>query len=465
MDTNGDVFRRIPGPLQRHVYLILTLPIFFTALTFFVDVFTLHITPCSEDTTWNRTVERNVSTGDLGSGQRCAEANQFARGQATFMTGLLIGSLFSGAISDKYGKKVVLICCAAVHAVVSVIVAFLPFLPVYLSARGISGVTCCAIHICTYRVEWSLPKLRIWPPTIFSFIFSLGMMALAAVAFLSSSWMQFHLALGIPQILFLPLYFYLPESPRWLLLNRKMKTIENYQNRSTEDKHHLALLLESLDNKIQKSLPEKPSMKTKSSFTNLTSPIILLRITIMSYIGYEHLCIRSDLLWDLLQRWKFWSKYLSCTFFLWIIRGAFFAASIPVEAMGPQAVHNVLAVTQWHFLYAVPPCGYILGYIMQQKCIGLVSLCYRVASVINAVMSPEDGIPLPAMISYSSGPIIGAALCLLLPETSGIPLPDTVEDCKKQPRLMPKCFDRCQHAADASFTEEEKQKESLPLSA
>ncbi|TRY59660.1 hypothetical protein DNTS_027401 [Danionella cerebrum] len=430
MDTNGDVFRRIPGPLQRHVYLILTLPIFFTALTFFVDVFTLHITPCSEDTTWNRTVERNVSTGDLGSGQRCAEANQFARGQATFMTGLLIGSLFSGAISDKYGKKVVLICCAAVHAVVSVIVAFLPFLPVYLSARGISGVTCCAIHICTYRVEWSLPKLRIWPPTIFSFIFSLGMMALAAVAFLSSSWMQFHLALGIPQILFLPLYFYLPESPRWLLLNRKMKTIENYQNRSTEDKHHLALLLESLDNKIQKSLPEKPSMKTKSSFTNLTSPIILLRITIMSYIG-----------------------------------GAFFAASIPVEAMGPQAVHNVLAVTQWHFLYAVPPCGYILGYIMQQKCIGLVSLCYRVASVINAVMSPEDGIPLPAMISYSSGPIIGAALCLLLPETSGIPLPDTVEDCKKQPRLMPKCFDRCQHAADASFTEEEKQKESLPLSA
>jgi len=32
------------------------------------------------------------------------------------------------------------------------------------------------------------------------------MMGLAGVAFLTSDWMQFYLALGIPQILFLPLY-------------------------------------------------------------------------------------------------------------------------------------------------------------------------------------------------------------------------------------------------------------------
>uniref|UniRef100_A0A672RF71 Solute carrier family 22 member 8-like n=1 Tax=Sinocyclocheilus grahami TaxID=75366 RepID=A0A672RF71_SINGR len=324
----------------------------------------------------------------------CHEANRFAHGQATYMTGLLIGSVFGGAVSDKYGKKLLLICCSAVHAVATVVVAFLPYVPVYLTSRGISGAACCAIHICTYSlgVEWSLPKYRIWPPTLFSFIFSLGMMGLPAIAFLASGWMQFHLALGIPQILFLPLYFFLPESPRWLLLNKRMKTLEGYQNRSPEDKHYLSLLLDSVDNEIQKPLSEKTSTKTESNFANFTSPTILLRLFIMSYIG--------------------------------------------------------------------------------QKCLGLVSLCYRVACIINAVATPDGRIPLPAMICYSSGPIIGAALCLLLPETSGIPLPDTVQDCEKQPRLkLPCCAcwpTKPKQESDASFTKEKNMKnqaESSPLSA
>lgn len=48
MKTDG-AFRQFFGPLHRSVYFILTFPIFFTAFTFFVDVFTLHIAPCSEN--------------------------------------------------------------------------------------------------------------------------------------------------------------------------------------------------------------------------------------------------------------------------------------------------------------------------------------------------------------------------------------------------------------------------------
>jgi len=31
----------------------------------------------------------------------CQEANHFSHGKATYMTGLLIGSLFGGAVSDR----------------------------------------------------------------------------------------------------------------------------------------------------------------------------------------------------------------------------------------------------------------------------------------------------------------------------------------------------------------------------
>ncbi|KAK7153127.1 hypothetical protein R3I93_011127 [Phoxinus phoxinus] len=514
MKTDG-AFCRFVGPLQKHVYLILTLPIFFTAFTFFVDVFTLHITPCSENiaTSLNHRVDINISNitasrtenhSDLTSDVTChEEANNFSHGKATYMTGLLIGSLFGGAVSDRYGKRLLLIFCSAVHAFATLIVAFLPYVPVYLTVRGISGAASCAIHICTFSlgVEWSLPKYRIWPPTLFSFIFSLGMMGLAGVAFLTSDWMQFYLALGIPQILFLPLYFFLPESPQWLLLNKRMKTLEGYQNRSPEDKHYLDLLLESVDIEKQKSLTEKTSAKTESYFANFTSHTIQLRLFVMSYIGfasaltYYGICFSvgsfgvniylaqffsglseapSLLLPFLLKRWgrrpfsmgSLFLSGISCMLSLLVSKFCDMPVLVMTLAlMGKLCMQSTTCVS---LLYGIE----LFPTVIRQKCVGLVSLCYRAACIINAVVTPEGGIPLPAMICYSSGPIIGAALCLFLPETSGIPLPDTVQDCEKQPRLKLSCSARLpkkhKEESDASFAKEtdmKNQTECSPLSA
>lgn len=72
----------------------------------------------------------------------------------------------------------------------------------------------------------------------------------------------------------------------------------------------------------------------------------------------------------------------------------------------------------------------------------LVNLCFRVGCLVNTLVPPSrDGtISLAAMVVYSSGPIIGCGLCLLLPETSGVPLPDSVEDCDRQPWRRPTCL-------------------------
>ncbi|XP_056122353.1 solute carrier family 22 member 6 isoform X2 [Rhinichthys klamathensis goyatoka] len=448
----------------------------------------------------NITASRTENHSDLTSDVTCHEDNNFSHGRATYMTGLLIGSLFGGAVSDRYGKKLLLICCSAVHAVATLIVAFLPYVPVYLTVRGISGAACCAIHICTFSlgVEWSLPKYRIWPPTVFSFIFSLGMMGLAGIAFLTSDWMQFYLALGIPQILFLPLYFFLPESPQWLLLNKRMKTLEGYQNRSPEDKHYLDLLLESVDIEKQKSLTEKTEdQKTESNFTNFTSHTILLRLFIMSYIGfasaltYYGICFSvgsfgvniylaqffsglseapSLLLPFLLKRWgrrpfsmgSLFLSGISCMLSLLVSKFCDMPALVmSLALMGKLCMQSTTCVS---LLYGIE----LFPTVIRQKCIGLVSLCYRAACIINAVLTPEGEIPLPAMICYSGGPIIGAVLCLFLPETSGIPLPDTVQDCEKQPRLKLSCSARLpmkhKQESDASFAKETDMKNQTECS-
>ncbi|XP_072545769.1 solute carrier family 22 member 13 [Salminus brasiliensis] len=506
------------GPLQRDVCLRLSLPIFFTAFLFFVDVF-IETKSCHTDTSdqlfnfsqgidgdyiSQRSLEWRSNTSNHINGSVCTVESSFAYGQATYMTGLLVGSIFGGALSDKYGKKFLLVCCSVLHALVALLTAFLPDALFYLCARCVAGIACCAVHICTYSlgVEWSLPKYRIWPTTLLSFIFSLGMMALAAVAYLTTGWMQFHLALAIPQILCLPLYFSIPESPRWLLLNKRMHVLEDYRNRSPEDRHYLDLLLETAGNESQKANKEETDRRKVSDFTHFKSPTILLRLFVMSFIGlasaltYYGICFSigsfgvdiylaqffsglsespSLLLPLLLARWgrrpfSMASLLLSGTGCLLSLLVSRFC-DIPALVMALALIGKlcVQATTCVSLLYGIE----LFPTVIRQKCVGLVSLCYRVGCIVNAVVAPKGGVSLGAMICYSSGPILGAGLCLLLPETSGIPLPDTVQDCEKQPRLelgscCPQWSSKRKPKQEAAFTKVkdlESQLESNPSSS
>ncbi|XP_076834296.1 solute carrier family 22 member 13 [Brachyhypopomus gauderio] len=464
------------GALQRDVYSRLSLAIFFTAFLFFVDVF-IERKSCNDNTEntepFNYTGEFNISqehswlnngTDQLNE-SLCTWKNTLAHGQATYTTGLLIGSIIGGTLSDKYGKKLLLVSCCAVHSFTALLTAFLPYAYFYLAARCITGISCCAIHICTYSlgVEWSLPKHRIWPPTFLSFIFSVGMMVLAAVAYLTRGWMQFHLALAIPQILCLPLYFSIPESPRWLLLNKKC-TLERYRVRSPEDRRYLDLLLDSMQDECEKVNTQEKDNENVSAFTHFKSATIITRLFIMGFIGlasaltYYGICFSvgsfgvdvylaqffsglsespSLLLPLLLARWGRRSFCMAtlllsgtgCLLSLLVSKFCQIPALVMALAlMGKLCVQATVCVS---LLYGIE----LFPTVIRQKCVGLVSLCYRVGCIINAVAAPKGGVSLGAMICYSSGPILGAGLCLFLPETSGIPLPDTVQDCKRQPML------------------------------
>lgn len=79
-------------------------------------------------------------------------------------------------------------------------------------------------------MEWSLPEGRIWPPTLLSFSFSIGMMCLAAVAYMMQGWMQFHLMLALPQIFCLPLYLWVSGLPISHLLH---SLVQNWQRTIT----------------------------------------------------------------------------------------------------------------------------------------------------------------------------------------------------------------------------------------
>ncbi|XP_028846149.1 solute carrier family 22 member 8 [Denticeps clupeoides] len=472
------------GTLQKSVCWRLSVPVFFTAFLFFLDVFTVHGYSCAKATENShrslsqKLLVENASAAPVlrGSAAACSSGDVvlgsgLVYGQTLYMTGLLIGSVVSGVISDRYGKRVLLLGCSCLHAVVALLTAFLPFTPFYLAARCITGLSCSGINMSSMSlgVEWSQPKYRTWPPTLLSFIFSLGMMGLAVVAYLTHGWMQFHLVLALPQILCMPLYFNIPESPRWLLLNKRMDTLEKYRSRSPEDRECLDQLLDTLETDLEMSKVEKPQCKHTSDFTHLKSPIIVMRVCIMGYIGMASALTYFGISFSvghfglniyLVQFFSGLSESPSLLLpFLLARCGRRPFTMVSLMASGTASLMSLLmskfcdlpllvvtlalvgklcmqSTTCVSLLYGIE----LFPTVIRQKCIGLVNLWFRIGSIINAVVAPTGEIPLPAMICYSSAPILGTWLCLLLPETSGVPLPDSVLDCQKQPRLSMQCL-------------------------
>ncbi|XP_063040681.1 si:dkey-190l8.2 [Engraulis encrasicolus] len=497
------------GTLQRSVSWKLSLIIFFTAFLFFLDVFSTHPGLCITEKDLglgysNPKDHENMSlsfwtthpSSEVNKNSTCRGIDVMAYGQTMFMIGLLIGSAFAGVLSDRYGKRILLLGCCCVQATMPLATALLPYSVLYLVARCVTGITCCGIHMCSFSlgVEWSHPKNRVWPPALLTFSFSVGMMCLAAVAYASPGWTQFHLALAFPQIICLPLYFSIPESPRWLLLNQRTDLINVYRSRSPEDKLCFDQLLDSLEIELQKTNVETNQNEKISHWAHFKSPTIIIRMLVMGFIGLASALTYYSISFSVghfgvnIYLAQFFSGFSEAPALLLPLllsragRRPFTMASLLISGITSlmsllvstfydlPALVMTLALTAKLCMQSTSCVSVLYGIelfptVIRQKCCGVVSMCHRIGSIVNALVAPGGQIPLPAMICYSSGPFLGAVLCLLLPETSGIPLPDTVLDCEKQPRLQCLPCSRWCPPVEIPETKDPEVKEKVALEA
>ncbi|XP_077361297.1 LOW QUALITY PROTEIN: organic cation/carnitine transporter 2-like [Festucalex cinctus] len=174
-----------------------------------------------------------VSEWDLVCGQQWKSPLT----SSLYFCGVLIGSILSGQLSDRFGRKIVMFVTLASQT----LSAFLQVFSQSWLAFAILYFLCGMSHISNYLAAYVLgaellsPKVRQFFTTAGTCLFfALGYLLLPLHAYFLRDWRILLLAISTPGIFLLTLWWSIPESPRWLLSQGRIAEAEAILRRAAK---------------------------------------------------------------------------------------------------------------------------------------------------------------------------------------------------------------------------------------
>ncbi|XP_022253267.1 solute carrier family 22 member 4-like [Limulus polyphemus] len=149
--------------------------------------------------------------------------------QTVFMLGMLTGVFISGHLSDRFERRPVFLgflCLTIFSSYVGAAVPNLPFfyLTRFFSAMGIAGIQNAGVCLL---IETISPGYRLWIAVSFSLGWILGLIILPGLAWIIRDWQYFRAVITCGWLPILTSWWFLPESPRWLLTRKRYTDAEN----------------------------------------------------------------------------------------------------------------------------------------------------------------------------------------------------------------------------------------------
>jgi sugar porter (SP) family MFS transporter len=147
---------------------------------------------------------------------------QLGWGVSSLLVGAIIGAFGSGVLTDKYGRKSVLIVVALFFAVSCVVTALSQSSTVFILARLFGGLAVGAASVLSpmYVAEVAPPKKRGMLVSIYQLTIVLGILTSYIINYwlhdVENNWRWMFAVGTVPSVLFFVGLFFIPESPRWL---------------------------------------------------------------------------------------------------------------------------------------------------------------------------------------------------------------------------------------------------------
>ncbi|XP_034938524.1 carcinine transporter isoform X2 [Chelonus insularis] len=145
-------------------------------------------------------------------------------GLVALNTGGPIGVYLFGNLNDRIGRKMSFFCCLATLIVGSILTSISRDFWSWTVCRTVVGLTIPAIYQIPFIISLELvgPNYRSFVTVMTCSFYTMGLCMLAGVTYLIPDWRHLALVTSIPFLIYFLYWWFLPESPRWLLAKGRL---------------------------------------------------------------------------------------------------------------------------------------------------------------------------------------------------------------------------------------------------
>ncbi|XP_053319371.1 organic cation/carnitine transporter 2-like [Spea bombifrons] len=375
-----------------------------------------------------------------------------------FFVGVLIGSFVSGQMSDRFGRKKILFATMAVQTGFSIVQVFSVNWEMFTGLFLIVGMGQISNYVAAFILGAEIlgKSVRIIFSTLGVCIFyAIGYMLLPLFAYFIREWRMLLLALTVPGIFCIPLWWIIPESPRWLISQGRIGEAEDIIQRAAKKNGITApeiifnvAEMQYLKDQSHKTHTFLDLLKTKNIRIITLLSILLWMIISVGYFGlslntpnlhgdpYVN-CFLSAITevpayiiaWLLLRNFPRRYSTSSTLFlggvvllFIQLVPPEFGILSIVLVMLGKFGITSAFSMVYVYTAELYPT-------VVRNMGVGASSMASRLGSILSpyfVYLGAYDKY-LPFILMGSLTVLIGV-FTLFLPESHGMPLPDTIEE-------------------------------------
>ncbi|XP_075692936.1 solute carrier family 22 member 6-A-like [Rhinoderma darwinii] len=404
--------------------------------------------------------------------------------QSIYMAGVLAGAVVLGSLSDRFGRKAILISSCLTMAVSGTCAAFLPSFVTYCVFRCLCGIAFSGIVLNTISLclEWTPPKGRTVVGTLFAYGFTCGQLFLAGIAYGIRDWRWLQFSVSAPYYIFFLTSWCVPESARWLIMNgRSHQALRNLQriariNGKREEGEKLTekILISHMQSELNsvKHVHSPLDLFRTSGMCKVTICLMIVWFsTSFAFYGLgmdlQNFGVDIFLLQFVFGSIDLPSKLAGAILLSYTGRRVTQAASLILAGVAllcnafiPQEMRIarlVLAVLGKGALASSFCCAYIYSSelfptIIRQSGMGVVSMKARMGSMVAPlVLMLSEISPIFPPAIYGAAAIISGTAAVFLNETSNQQLPDTIEEVEA--RSKSRAFQKVIHKEEVPLTQ------------
>lgn len=193
----------------------------------------------------------------------------------SYFIGVTFGALVLGSLSDKFGRKNMIIACIINSLAFGIAIFFTPAnVFVLMALRLCQGFFVQGMQTITYTlvVEFTPVRFRNFIACFWPIYFGLGLIYLGSISWVVPEWRTMQLLLQLPLLVPLVVCWFVVESPLWMLSKNNLDgAVKNYRQIAKYNKDDEFLATEEVHNQQQIELISHMAIR-KGEKDDLDSP-------------------------------------------------------------------------------------------------------------------------------------------------------------------------------------------------